>query len=249
MKRYFVANWKMYVGSPKEAAAILKATTGAMRGKKDVETVICPPALFLTELKKGYRGPVVFGVQDVFAESKGPWTGGQSAGMASLIGAEYAIVGHSERRALGDTDVVVEKKLKHVLAEGMRAILCIGERERDRGGDYFGFIEQELTSALRTVSKKDIKKLIIAYEPIFAIGKSADEALTPAGVEEMVIFIRKTLAGLFGHEHVKGVPILYGGAVEPANAGSLAGAHGLAGFLVGHASVRPNDITEIIRAL
>lgn len=249
MKRYFVANWKMYVGSPKEAAVVLKSTTGALKGKSAVEGVICPPALFITELKKGYRGPVKFGVQDVFVESKGPWTGGQSAGMASLIGAGYAIVGHSERRALGDGEAIVERKLKQVLGEGMRAILCVGERERDKGGEYFSFIERELVSALRTVSKKDLKKLLIAYEPIFAIGKSADEALTPAGVEEMIIFIRKTLVGLFGPESAKGVPVLYGGAVEPANAGALAAAQGLAGFLVGHASVKPQDLTEIIRSL
>jgi triosephosphate isomerase len=169
--------------------------------------------------------------------------------MLKEAGALFAIVGHSERRIAGDTSERVRGQLESALAKGLVPILCVGEREREADGEHFSFIENQLASALRGLSAAAIKKLVVAYEPVWAIGKHAADAMRPAELQQMVIFIRKVLSGIVERRVALKVPILYGGSVEPSNAKELVVEGGAGGFLVGHASTTPETFFEILEAI
>ncbi len=156
------------------------------------------------------------------------------------------IVGHSERRAQGETDDMVRAQIERAQEAGLTAVLCVGEKEQDATGAHFNLIAGQLTKALSGTNITSIK-LVIAYEPVWAIGKSAVEAMTPPDVREMVIFIRKTLADILGRPAAVKVPILYGGSVEGTNARQLLEEGGVGGFLVGHASADWNSFNEILK--
>ena len=132
---------------------------------------------------------------------------------------------------------------------GLGAVLCVGERERDPGGAHFEAITAQLSSALTQLPTKSHSKVMIAYEPVWAIGKTAKDALQPEDLQEMVIFIRKTLAGLLGRAGALRVPILYGGSVEEENVARLYHEGGVSGFLIGHASSNSDSFIKIIKAL
>lgn len=127
-------------------------------------------------------------------------------------------------------------------------ILCIGEREREKDGGHFELLEEQLVSALKGVPPSMLKKLVIAYEPVWAIGKHSESAIGPADLQEMVIFIKKVLADILDRKVALKVPIIYGGAVEPENAPSLIAEGGISGFLVGHASAQVEQFLEILEA-
>ncbi len=171
-----------------------------------------------------------------------------SAKMLKSAGALFSIIGHSERRAAGEDDKSVRAQLEHALAAGLTPVLCIGEQAREAGGEHFSVIEAQLGSVLKNISKNTLKKLVIAYEPVWAIGKSVDDAMRPGDLEEMVIFIRKALVDLLDRKMALAVPILYGGSVEGANAAALIKEGGVNGFLVGRASARVEDFLAIIEA-
>lgn len=251
-RKIVVANWKMHPPSFREAKKIFTAVTRSVSRMKKTQVVVCPSALYLSGLKSSYRGSkVLFGSQDVshLEEKTGSYTGETSAYQFAGSGVTHTIIGHSERRALGETDTRISQKVSSACAARLSPILCVGERARDDQGDYLVFLRKELQLGLAGVTEKDTRKLIIAYEPLWAIGKSADNAVTPDALRQTVLFIRKTLVDLFGRKHGVRIPILYGGAVEPANAGTLAAVEGVAGFLVGHASLVPKDFTSIVRAI
>lgn len=242
-----VANWKAYVEDLGKAKELLAAARRLAR-RGDLEIVLAPPAPLLGHLAANV-GAVALAAQDLSATTGGARTGEATAQAFAAAGATYAIIGHSERRAAGDTDTIVSEKLAHAVAQGLAPILCIGERERDGEGRYLNRIRGELSSALGSIGLKDRAAVIVAYEPIWAIGKTAADALPPAELAEMVLYIRKVLA-----EHLPGKSsarskVLYGGSVEPANARDLAGATGIDGFLVGHASVDPASFTALSAAV
>ena len=230
MRKLIVGNWKMNPESLDDAKEIFRKVQNTALKCPRVKTVICPPFVFLSSLGKMVRsGGVVLGAQDVFGEDR-----------ASSKGA------HTEQRALGETDEDVSRKLKTVIGEGMTAILCIGERERDSEGAYVHFIQEEIKNSLAKVSKKELPRIIIAYEPIWAVGPLAEKADTPDGLFEMTILIRKTVGELFGQENARTVPILYGGSVTEENARAFL-AHGHAdGLLVGRASLHPDVFGRIL---
>jgi triosephosphate isomerase len=146
----------------------------------------------------------------------------------------------------GDTNDEVAKKLRLVFDAGLSAILCIGERERDHSGKYLAFIEEEIKSALSGIDLKTLGRLTIAYEPIFAIGKSADAALKPHDIHEMTLFIRRILSEKYDRDSAFRIPILYGGSVEVANAEGILRDGEVQGFLIGHASLDPAAFKEIL---
>jgi triosephosphate isomerase len=156
-------------------------------------------------------------------------------------------VGHSERRAAGDSDETVHAALRAAAGAGLVSILCVGETERDAGGAHFSFVEGQLSSALKDFPKQSASKLVVAYEPVWAIGKTAADAMKPQELREMAIFIKKTLAGIFERKAALRVPILYGGSVEPENARALIAEGGVGGFLVGHASTSVDSFIEILK--
>lgn len=249
-KTYLIANWKMNPTTLSEAKRLFDGVKKPAAAARNVTTVICPPFVFLPTLMRAYSGKAIaLGGQNAFFEKKGSYTGEVSPAMLKDVGATYVILGHSERRGMGEDNALVRKKVEAARAEGLTVVLCVGERERDRGGGYLSFIEEELASALKGLEPKHARRLIVAYEPIWAIGKSAEEAMHAEEVHEMVIFIRKVLTKLFAKPVALAAPVLYGGSVEPANCLELFDHGHVDGFLVGHASRVPRDFAAMLAAL
>jgi len=216
---------------------------------KNITTVICPPYIYLNEIKSLYRGSkIFFGAQDVFWKPEGSFTGEISVGMIKDMGARFVILGHSERRALGENNEMVAQKTKASLKADLHAIVCVGEPDRDDHGKYISFIEEQLHESLRGIQKKLLKKLVIAYEPIWAIGKGK-KAMSPHELHQMSLFIRKTLIGLYGKNLGTEIPIIYGGSVDSSTAADLVYDGEVQGLLVGRASLNPFEFRKIINAV
>ena len=243
-----VANWKAYVEDVKKAKKLF-STSKRLARVTGATIVLAPPAPLLGALAVNNKSAVAFSAQDISATTGGALPGAATAGAYAAAGATYVIVGHSERRAMGDTDSVIVEKLARTFANGLRPILCIGERERDSEGRYLSFLREELTVALRALTPKERAQTIIAYEPLWAIGKTAAFAIPPNDLAEMVLYIRKVLAEFLPGRGSAGIPILYGGSVEPENIRALAALSSVDGFLVGHASVDPALFAALVQQL
>ena len=256
-KRLVVGNWKMYISSPEQAKKFVSTLRKKSRMFSGVEVVIAPPfPLLPAVLEKLKSSTIAVGAQTVSAYDDQKRTGEVSALMLEDLGVKYTIVGHSERRATGETEEIIGMQLRQAIAAGLTPILCIGEKERDAAGSHFSIITQQLTSALKifanlldkTQNKPKKLRLVVAYEPVWAIGKSAGDAMKPHELREMSIFIKKTLAENFDRATALRVPIIYGGSVEPDNARSLITDGDVNGFLVGHASSEVNEFVDILKA-
>jgi triosephosphate isomerase len=249
-----IANWKMYVETPAEALAYARALRRRARALTSLEVGIAPPYPLLPVVGEALRGSkILLGAQSLSAQESGPHTGEVSAAMLVASRARFVIVGHSERRnppgGAGEDNDAVHAKLLRATHAGLMPVLCVGEVERDpAGGAHFAYIAEQITSALRDL-RRSPPKLVIAYEPVWAIGKSAADAMSPGELQEMVIFIRKTLAEVLGRSAGLHVPILYGGSVEEENAELLLWEGAVAGFLVGHASADVAIFIKILEAM
>lgn len=243
-----VANWKAYIEDFEKAKKLFIISKKLAR-TTNIDIVLAPPAPLLGALASGNKSKVAFCAQDVSVTQGGAKTGEVIASVYTTTGASFAIVGHSERRAAGDTNAIVAEKIVHVLACKLTPILCVGEHERDREGVYLNFIREEITSALITLSEKDRSKIIVAYEPLWAIGKSAKNAIGPDDLTEMVLYIRKVLAELLPGKKSAHTLVLYGGSVEPGNIRELAETASVDGFLIGHASIDPFSFTALVKQL
>ena len=243
-----VANWKAYV---EESAKAKKLFTIAKRLARTtgITIVLAPPAPLLGALAVRNKSVIAFAAQDVSRITGGAATGEITAQAYVTVGATYAIIGHSERRAAGDTDATVAEKLAHALAHGLTPILCVGENERDGEGRYLATVREEITAAIEPLMPKERSEVIVAYEPLWAIGKTADAAIGPNDLAEMVLYIRKVLAELLPGKSSRRSLVLYGGSVEAENARSLAGSSGIDGLLVGHASVDPHTFSLLVTQL
>lgn len=246
--KYIIANWKMNPESWKEAKAIVLGIKDAGSRAKQVATVICPPTLFVPDVGRLVRSPKIrLGAQDAYFEKSGAYTGQISPSMLKDCGVSHLIVGHSERRREGDTDEIVQKKLKSALSLGFTVIVCVGEKERDEHGFYLAHVEAQLASALKGTSRKDVSRVIIAYEPIWAIGKSAARAATAEEIEHMMLYIRKIIVGIHGKPAAKHIRTIYGGSVDVKETPVLIGIPYVDGLLVGRESLNPKNFSEIIR--
>ncbi|MDO8521190.1 MAG: triose-phosphate isomerase [bacterium] len=247
--KLIVGNWKMYprtFGEAKKIVVRLKSETKKVRRAK---IVICPPMLFVYPLIAFTKNSSVsVGAQNAFMFDEGAYTGETSPASLRRIGATHVIVGHSERRALGEDDGVVAKKAITAAKNGLAVILCVGEAARDEGGAYFTEVGKELRASLFGFPKSEIKRLAVAYEPIWAIGASAARAATPEDFREMSVFIRRNLVDRFGKKDGFAIPILYGGSVDEKNAVGFLGEGGADGLLVGRASLDPKKFSAIIHA-
>jgi triosephosphate isomerase len=210
--------------------------------------IICPPFVYSQSfIKKNKDNLISIGAQNVFSEEQGSFTGEVSVNMLKDLGINYVIVGHSERRAKGETDEDVAKKSQLVLDSGMYAVVCIGEKERDVNGNYLNFIKEQIKNSLSKLNKKSINKLIIAYEPIWAIG--AKEAMGAGDILEMTLFIKKVISDMFGQNEASNVPILYGGSVNFRNAGDIIIKGQVNGLLVGRESVSKSGFVELLKVV
>ncbi len=243
----------MYISSPKEGLALIKAIDKGLPKKLESMIVACPPAPLLAYLKDNYGGKrIAIGAQDISAFPDSAHTGYTSALLVAASGATYSIIGHAERRVpvdaggAGESGELIAHKVRTALDANLTPILCVGESERGGDGRHFGAIEQMVGAGLKRVSPNEIGKVVVAYEPVWAIG--AAQAPEPRVVAEALLYIRKTLATLYGRERALKVKILYGGAVDSASAHDLLRKGAAGGFLVGRASVNPAEFIGIVRA-
>lgn len=245
--RYIIGNWKMNPISAAKAKEIFRSIKRDASTLKKSVVGICPPAIYFEHLRAvGTGKKVLLGIQNIHWEKEGSHTGEISAAMAKDLGAAYCIVGHSERRyEFGEDNAEAERKVKAALKAGLSPILCVGERDRDEDGSHFAFIEEEITTGLGGVAKKDLKNVLLAYEPVWAIG--AKDAMNPRKLQEMSIFIRRVLADRFGKAEADAVPVLYGGSVNPTNTKGIMEEGRVDGLLIGRASREPQKMKKIMR--
>lgn len=242
---FIAGNWKMF--KTKAEAIAFAEEFRELYKDTDVQTAICAPFTNLEALKEAFAGTEIkVGAQNVHFADEGAFTGEISVSMLEEIGVDFCIVGHSERRQyFGETDETVNKKLKKLFEGPIRPILCVGESLEERDADKaFDVVGGQIKADLDGIDAADVKKLVIAYEPIWAIGTG--RTATPDQAEEMCAFIRKTLIEIYGEEVSDEVIIQYGGSVKPANATEIMNMDEIDGALVGGASLKPEDFMEII---
>lgn len=243
-----VANWKMAPNTLEDAKRIWTTTNKSIEKTRNIKLVVCPPDIYLNNLLKNKRSSKIkFGAQDISAQSSYAHTGEIGAEMVRNVGAEYVLIGHSERREMGESNDLVAKKIKEALNNNLTPILCIGEKERDSDGEYLKFVKEEITSAIFSLKKKDLVGFIVAYEPIWAIDKSYTESMNATDIHETVLFIRKALNESFDKDIANSAKILYGGSVEPLNVEKIMSIGNVDGLLVGHSSLNAEDFGKILR--
>jgi len=239
----------MFPASPSEAKTIFSGIKKSMRGVTHAKVIICPPSLYVAQLALlAAKTKIQIGGQNCFKEDEGAYTGETSPRALRAVGATHVILGHSERRAMGETDSDISEKMSAVIRNKLTVILCVGEKARDEHGGYFNEVSTELRSSLLAFPKNEAKRLIVAYEPIWAIGSRAKRVATPADFREMSILIRRTLTEYFGKKDAFAVPILYGGSVDDHNAEGFLKEGGADGLLIGRVSLDPEKLGMIIRS-
>jgi triosephosphate isomerase (TIM) len=248
MRKLIVANWKMNPQSQKEAEIIFNGIVKVAKVSRYADIVVCPPFPFLSIARKTKIKNLALGAQNSSLESEGAYTGEVSPKMIAGLGVKYVILGHSERRALGETDKIVNRKIINALKSKLIPILCVGESVRDQNGDYLSFIRQQLHECLRSVPKAQMENIVIAYEPIWAIGKNAVREATPEEFTEIKIFVRKIISDLYDSKTAHGIVILYGGSVHGDNARYFITNGGADGLLVGRDGLSPKKLSLIIEA-
>jgi triosephosphate isomerase (TIM) len=247
-KTIIVANWKMNPLTSKEAEKLFLDVAKGVSGMKKSEIVVCPPHIYLEKLSDTRKTKkIILGAQDAFYGEVGAFTGEVSGDMLHDIGARYVILGHSERRARGENSEEINKKIKDALSAGLHPILCVGETDRDQNHEYFGVVKAEVEKCMTGIPKSSLSKVVIAYEPVWAISTTKDHKDASADDSRgMAIFIRKILSDKFGKESA-GVRILYGGSVNERNAEGFLKDGGVDGLLVGRASLSAKKFTEIVK--
>jgi triosephosphate isomerase len=249
MRKPFIAgNWKMNM-THIEAEKFMQGLGNSYRNKNDCEVAVCPPATDLIIVKKiidKYRIDVKLGAQNMFYETSGAFTGEVSPGMIKELGAEYVIIGHSERRQyFGETNDIVNKKMNAAFKAGLKPIMCIGESLDIReSGSAEEFVLNQLDECLERIDEKNVAEVTIAYEPIWAIGTG--KTATSKDANDMCGAIRGRIGDLY-HKGLSGeIRIQYGGSVKPSNISELMSMEDIDGALVGGASIKLDDFISII---
>jgi triosephosphate isomerase len=246
-KKVIAANWKMYK-TPDQSRDFFRDFLPLVSGHDRDEIVVCPPFIDLYVAVDAARGSnVSIGAQDVHWEKEGAYTGEISTGMLLAAGATYVIVGHSERRQyFGETDDVVNLKLKAALESGLTPICCVGEVLEEREANLTeDVLRRQCLRAFHAISNKKAAKLVVAYEPVWAIGTG--KTATPQMAADAHALIRAEAAKAFGEEHASKLRILYGGSVKPENAKALMTESEIDGALVGGASLDPKSFSAIVK--
>lgn len=240
--KYIIGNWKAYVTTAKGAKSICVKT----KTKKNIRIVLVPPFVLLP-LVKSIKGRGIFlGAQDLFWEAEGAYTGEVTTAMMKEMGVTHVIIGHSERRQhMGETDAMVNKKVLAAIRAGLVAIVCVGEKERDDPKAVPALVGDQVRAALVGVSRQKADQVIIAYEPIWAIGTGVSD--TPNDALSAALYIRQAAADLFGAQNARGLTVLYGGSVHPENAASFVHQEGIDGVLIGKASADGDTFAKILK--
>jgi len=246
-KPVIAGNWKLYK-TKEEALALIGELAPLVAGVTEVEIVVAPVFTVLPSLVGAISGtPIALAAQDVFWEEEGAFTGEVSPRMLLDAGASHVIIGHSERREyFGETDQTVNKKIKAALKGALVPIFCIGETLASReAGETFAVLERQLKRGLDGITSAQFAPVIVAYEPVWAIGTG--KVASDAQAQEAHAFIRGVLAGLYGREVADRVRILYGGSVKPENVKGLMSCSDIDGALVGGASLKGASFASIVR--
>lgn len=241
--KIIVANWKMNPQKGSEAVRLFDSVSKAVLKLKNFNLIFCPPFVWLNSISQKFKKSknIFLGAQDVFWETKGAFTGEISAGMLKSFGCKYIIVGHSERRwIIGETNQIINKKLAAVLNSGLIPILAVGEKNRDQ--NFLEFLKNQLEESLGDLSADKIKKIIIAYEPVWAIGTDVPDK--PEDTITAVNFIRRFLKEKYG---VNNISVLYGGSVNSKNVFEFLKQPEIDGALVGGASLDAKEFTKILK--
>ncbi len=246
-KALIAGNWKMYKTCA-EAVDEAKALVDLVQPMDDREMMIAPTYTALAKVSEVLKGsPVALGAQNLFWENEGAYTGEISALMLISAGCSHVIIGHSERRQyFGETDDTVNKKIETAINHDLIPVFCIGESEQERDlNQTFSILDKQVTKGLSNISSKDLGTLIIAYEPIWAIGTG--KTATTEQAQEVHQFIRSLIDKAFGSELAQSMRILYGGSVKPDNIDELMAMPDVDGALVGGASLKANSFSSIIK--
>ena len=248
-RRYFIAgNWKMNKTAA-EAKALIAEINALVGAETAVDIAVCPTFTALDAASQALKGSnVKLGAQNMYFEKSGAFTGEISADMLKEFGTEYVILGHSERREyFKECDCLINKKVKAVLANGMKPILCVGETlEQREGGKTIDVVSEQTVGGLKDVSKEDAEKVVVAYEPVWAIGTG--KTATPEMAQEVHAEIRKVLAKLFGADTAEKIQILYGGSMKPENADALLKEKDIDGGLIGGAALKADSFAAIVKS-
>ena len=248
MRRPIIAgNWKMNM-TPSEAKALVEELKPLVKDAK-CEVVVCPPYVDLSAVSELIKDSNIrLGAQNIHWAEKGAFTGEVSANMLKELGVEYAIIGHSERRQyFGETDVTVNLRTLAALKQGLKAIVCVGEMlEQREQGITAELVAMQTKIALNGVTAEQLKNIVIAYEPVWAIGTG--KTATADQAEEVCALIRKTVADLYGAEAAEALTVQYGGSMNAKNADELLSKENVDGGLIGGASLKAQDFSVIVKA-
>jgi triosephosphate isomerase len=242
-------NWKLNKTAAETRRFIIELKNKLLAIDARVEVVVCPPFVSLPTAVDAARDTSIgVGAQNAFWEDSGAYTGEVSPAMLEALGVGYVIIGHSERRAIfGETDEIVNRKLLHVLSHDLTPIVCLGESlEERRAGRTEAVVECQVGAALEGVAPDHARRLVIAYEPIWAIGTG--QTADPEMANDVHALIRRRLAAIFGGASADAIRVLYGGSVKPENAAGFMARPDIDGVLVGGASLEAESLAAIVRS-
>ena len=249
MRRKVIAgNWKMNM-TPSQAKALIEETKPLVAGKDNCDIIFCVPFVDIYAAQEAAAGSnIKIGAENVHFEEKGAFTGEISASMLKECGIEYVIVGHSERRQyFGETDTTVNLRTKAAINAGMKVLLCLGEVKDERlNGITNEVVSMQTKLALKDITKEELAQVIIAYEPVWAIGTGL--TATPEQADETCGVIRETVRGLYGDDAAEKIIIQYGGSMNAGNAKELLAKENVDGGLIGGASLKAKDFSVIVDA-
>ncbi len=249
MRKYVIAgNWKMNNDLKESEKLIVELKNLLQNEKPNCDVIVCPPFTSLSEAAKLLKGTQIkLGAQNMHFEDSGAFTGEVSASMLISVGCEYVILGHSERRNIfGETDEMINKKIKKALSVGLKPIFCVGELLEEReNGSTNEVVKRQILRGLKGISDDEMKKIIIAYEPVWAIGTG--KTASPAQAQAVHEFIRDLIEIEYSLETANDVTIQYGGSVKPENAKELISQKDIDGALVGGACLKADSFLGIIK--
>jgi triosephosphate isomerase len=249
MRQKFVAgNWKMYTNR-ESARELATAVVRGLGGETQVRVAVCPPAPYLLLVSEVLRGsPVELGAQNAYCEQEGAFTGEVSPAMLVDVGCRHVILGHSERRhKLGENDAFINRKVHACLGVGLHVILCLGETLQERQANQTeAVLQSQLSGSLEGVDATALRRVVLAYEPVWAIGTGHNA--TPQQAQDAHAFLRGQIRARLGEEAAASLPILYGGSVKPDNAAGLMHQPDVDGGLIGGASLKADQFLAIVRA-
>jgi len=246
MKPLIIANWKCNPTTLQGAKKLFDLVKNGLRGIKNAEVIICPPFTFLSNLKIQDLA-FKLGAQNCFYEEKGAFTGEISPPMLKSLGCQYVILGHSERRRyFSESDETINKKLKVAIKAKLKPIFCIGESQEGRKRNKTQTVlKRQIEKGLKGIKEKEIKNIILAYEPVWAVGTG--KACLPNEAKIVSLFLRKIITRNYSSAISKKLPILYGGSVNSENAKDYIFKAGMSGLLIGGASLNAKEFVKIVK--